>query len=466
MIVSDNLMEIVNEKNDRAEYQSALDLILPVLNEHKTDYALWIGAGNAYYGLRRFKEAEQAYLKAASLPSTDVVALANLVGVYFETARFKEGLAVCDQALAERPDDFNVLVHKGNILSSLDRHGEAIDFYQKALKVSPNDLLVLFNLANALAATGQTDSAEEIYRRLLAVSPNDAEYLYAYAVFLESKEDFVRAAKTYLRLLQIKENATTHVTLSGCLYNLQLKGETDRVLYLTDEWLSLFPDNPIAEHMLETLKGSNDLKRASAAYVQELFDAFADSFDSVLNGLEYQAPSLIATAVKKISFDRPPSILDLGCGTGLCAAAMKEAGLCFSSLAGVDLSAEMLKKADQRQLYAALYQDDIVSFLPSCPSRFDLAVSADVFTYMGDLSKVFSGLSIAVKSGGRIVFTVSENTEGVGYALEPSGRFMHSKEYVINELRSNFDIEEIQSVTLRQELGKPVAGLLIVGKKI
>ena len=260
----------------------------------------------------------------------------------------------------------------------------------------------------------------------------------------------------------------THITLSGCLYNLQLSGKTDEVMAITDKWLTLFPENPAALHTLETLKNSKEVKRSSAAYVQELFDAFADSFDSVLEGLEYRAPSLIADAVKSLSFAVPPAVLDLGCGTGLCAAAMKEKGVETASLTGIDLSAGMLGKAEKRGLYTRLLQADITTVLPTLAERFDLVVCADVLTYLGDLSAVFSGLSAVTNKGGRLVFTVSENTENdADYTMELSGRFMHSKDYVLNLLKeSDFDAVESRSVELRQEMGMPVAGILFVVKKI
>ena len=140
----------------------------------------------------------------------------------------------------------------------------------------------------------------------------------------------------------------------------------------------------------------------------------------------------------------------------------------LSTLTGVDLSSGMLEKAKQRELYTELRQEDIIAFLPLYPARFDLVVSADVLTYLGDLSAVFSGLSTAVKSGGRIVFTVSENTQSdEEYAMEPSGRFMHGKKYILSELEKNgFKADEVQAAELRQELGRPVQGLLFIAKKI
>lgn len=463
----DDLIFRINRENERAAYQSALDLALPALRNGEDDYALWIAAGNAYYGLKQFDAAEQAYLKAADLCPQDVIALSNLAGVYFETNRFADGLSVCDRVLRRSPDYLNAHIHRGNMLSSLNRYEEAVAAYSKALETAPEDPLVLFNLAYALVMTGQNDRAAEIYRQLLTLTPNDPEYLFAYAAFLEKTEDFETAAEIYLKLLTIEETPTTHIILGGCLYNLLLSDKTEAVWRLTDTWLTLFPDNPVALHTLETLKNSREATRASAEYVRELFDAFADSFDSVLAGLSYRAPELVASAVKNQAFPTPPAVLDLGCGTGLCAAALQKEQAAFCSLTGVDLSAAMLEKANQRGIYTQLVQSDILSFLPAVREQFDLIVSADVFTYLGDLSELFAGIFAALTPGGRVIFTVSENTGDSGsYALEPSGRFVHGREYVLRELKnSGLTVSNISGVELRQELGKPVYGLLVIGIK-
>lgn len=192
---ADDLISEINRANERAAYQAALDMALPALKDSENDYALWIAAGNAYYGLKQFESAQRAYLKAADLCPRDVIALSNLAGVYFETGRFTDGLAVCDQALQRRPDYLNAHIHRGNMLSSLDRYDEAAAAYSTALETAPEDPLVLFNLAYALVMTGQYDKAAGIYRQLLTLTPDDPEYLFAYASFLEKRKISKRRRK-------------------------------------------------------------------------------------------------------------------------------------------------------------------------------------------------------------------------------------------------------------------------------
>ncbi len=462
-----DMISQINQKNEEALFQEAIDLSLTALQRKANDYALWIALANAYYGLSSYKEAEEAYLKASFLEKTDVISLSNLAGMYFEQKRFEEGLKICQQGLERKQDYVNLYLHQGNCFSSLSQYDKALLSYEKAHHLNAHDDITLFNLAYAYMMVSKKEKANETYEKLVQKEPNNTEYLFAYASFLDQAEEPFKAAQTYLKLLELEPCSSTHITFSGCLYSLLLKGQKDQARLLSNEWITLFPNNPVALHFLETLNNSKETTRASADYVGELFDAFADSFDEVLNGLAYQAPSLISKALKDLKHPSLPDILDLGVGTGLCGLALKEMKIKNASLTGVDLSEKMLEKAFLRGLYSHLVQKDILSYLPEHKASFDIILSADVLTYLGDLSTLFEGAFLALKKGGFFLFTVSTYEEdSFSYALEPSGRFMHGKDYIsLNLEKCGLELLEMQSVELRRELENPVLGLLVICKK-
>lgn len=466
-MTANNFINKINELNEAGAYQQAFDTAQEALSVDDRDASFWIGAGNALHGLSRFEEAEKAYIRASELDLTDVIGLSNLAGVYFEQKRWDEGVDVCEKAISRNPDYVNIYIHRGNLLTALERHQEALEAYSMAEELSPKDPLVLFNKAHALSSLDRLEEAVSYYERLLEKKPDDADYLTSIAAVLERLQRFEGAAAAYLKLLSVDNSSTTHITLGGCLYNLLLINEDEKALPLIDVWLEQFPDNPIALHTLETIRGTSNVKRASAEYVKELFDAFADSFDDVLKGLEYQAPVLVAKTVAVLDMPEKSDILDLGCGTGLCAVHLDKENVPFVSLVGVDLSDGMLEKAGERKLYTSLEKSDIIAFLPQKEMNFDLIISADVFTYLGDLSELCKGISFTLKPGGHAVFTVSEAVDDPdAYVLEPSGRFMHGKQYIIQELEKNgMFVEQAERVELRKELGEPVWGLLIVARK-
>lgn len=421
-----------------------------------TDYA--VGRGNALYGMKRFDDAEAAYKRAVGLNDADPLPWTNLAGVYYEQRKIPEGLAACDEALKRDPSCVNARIHRGNLLIAAERFDEALAAYEEAEKIDPRDPVIRFNKANALGELGRDGDALAVYQSLLAESPEDADTLSAKAAACERLEKYAEAAETYLALLKVDDTPATHVTLGSCLYAMALNG--DDILPVLDRWLTEFPKDPIALHALKTIDGRAD--RASAEYVKELFDAFADSFDAVLNDLDYRAPALIAEACAGLPPENP-DVLDLGCGTGLCGVKLCEKRR-PASLTGLDLSEGMMEKARRRGLYDRLICADATAFTLDAP--VDWIVSGDALTYVGDLSGVFASAAGALKTGGYFVLTVTENAASPGtYEMEPSGRFKHGRAYVEKLLFRRFDIAEIKRVELRREMNEAVRGLLITARK-
>lgn len=455
-----SLIEQINTANLTGDFDTALRLCDSALSENPENASFLIGKGNALFGLKRCEEAIAVYQSAAKADETDALPWANLAGVYYEQRKTDDGLAACAEALKRDPENVNALIHRGNLQMQSNDFDAALASYETAERNAPADALVLFNKANALTELNRLDEAEAVLNDLTRKNPDDEDVLYALASVLEKDEKFDQAARTYLRLLKIRESAVLHITLGGCLYNMLLKNED--ILPVLDDWLTAFPNNPVALHTLKTADRLNPAKRAAADYVSELFDAFADSFDSVLKGLDYQAPALIAEKAAEIVSNRP-SVLDLGCGTGLCGVELKKR-LEPSCLTGIDLSDGMLEKARARKIYDELRQADITVF--SRENAFDLVVSADVLTYLGDLSAVFENVRKSLKTGGYFVLTVSENTEHPDkYEMELSGRFTHGEDYIRKTL-AGFEIRTLSRVELRKELNEPVMGLLVAARKI
>lgn len=134
-------------------------------------------------------------------------------------------------------------------------------------------------------------------------------------------------------------------------------------------------------------------ERASPAYVMTLFDQHAEAFDDILvRQLGYDVPNMIARALATHAPGPYPRLLDLGCGTGLCAVALEAI---TRERVGVDLSEAMIELAAERDLYDDLYIGDITGFLEDDNGEpdWDLVVAADVLPYLGDVGDLFGALS-------------------------------------------------------------------------
>jgi predicted TPR repeat methyltransferase len=241
--------------------------------------------------------------------------------------------------------------------------------------------------------------------------------------------------------------------------------ERQEAIKLLQQWLAFDPESPSARHLLAAYTGDGIPDRASDPYVRELFDDFAASFDQVLQNINYQAPELISRGVARAFSDARGDlqILDAGCGTGLCGPRLRAYA---RRLVGVDLSPKMLAKARVRNVYDDLLECELTDYLTSTPDTFDLIVSADTLCYFGRLEAVLAAARGTLTSRGCLIFSLEKAAPPLSaqrFHLGPHGRYSHGEDYVHAALaKSGFEIIEIWTEVLRQEMHDDVAGLLLI----
>lgn len=107
---------------------------------------------------------------------------------------------------------------------------------------------------------------------------------------------------------------------------------------------------------------------------------FASHYDaSFADAMGYVYPCIVADALAAADYPAGP-ILDIGCGTGLVAAALRARGV-TRAIDGVDLSPEMLAQAATKTLYQNLFELDLTGDLASLPNGYAALVSAGTFTH-------------------------------------------------------------------------------------
>jgi predicted TPR repeat methyltransferase len=284
-----------------------------------------------------------------------------------------------------------------------------------------------FAYAKAAREEGDWSAAAELFEQALERAPGWAVAWFALGEAREKLGDLAAAAQAFRETL-VADPADTQ----GAMARLALIGR--------GEAPSALPQ----------------------AYVARLFDDYAPRFDRHLTGnLGYRAPALIAEALSAAAPGRRfASALDLGCGTGLMAAPLRER---VDRLTGVDLSAAMIAKARERGAYDRLVVGDAAAMLGSePPGIFDLIVAADTLVYVGGLAPLFGAVARALTADGLFAFSV-ETCEGEGYKLGPSMRFAHSRSYVETAGReSGLRPRSMQSASTRREAGADAPGLICV----
>ncbi|HXT06038.1 MAG TPA: methyltransferase domain-containing protein [Roseiarcus sp.] len=191
------------------------------------------------------------------------------------------------------------------------------------------------------------------------------------------------------------------------------------------------------------------------AYVARLFDDYAPRFERHLTrSLGYCGPEVILAALDSVAPGRRfARALDLGCGSGLAGRALRPR---VERLIGVDISAGMIAQARATGIYDELEVGDLAAFLDG-RSGVDLAVAADAFVYLGDLTPVFAAAAKALAPSGLLVFTIESGE--ASFALGPAMRFRHSDAHVREAAQAaGLEIAHFVAASVRSEAGAGAPG--------
>jgi predicted TPR repeat methyltransferase len=217
--------------------------------------------------------------------------------------------------------------------------------------------------------------------------------------------------------------------------------------------------------------GAGDANPAmSSSYVRRLFDQYAGRYDaSLTERLGYRGPAILREAVKRVmqAAERPfrfGSMLDLGCGTGLAAAAFRPA---VTRLVGVDLAPAMVAKAAAKSIYDRLVTAELAEFLATEAAegaKYQLILAADVFVYVNDLAPIVTAVERILDLQGVFAFTV-ETHDGDGVTLLPTLRYAHGRNYVRQMVgQAGLATAHLAETAVRSEKGVPVDSLVVVAQ--
>jgi SAM-dependent methyltransferase len=122
----------------------------------------------------------------------------------------------------------------------------------------------------------------------------------------------------------------------------------------------------------------NAYKLATPDDNAEYYDAFASTYDmEFADELGWHYPAAIAEVYRHACTTTDSPIADIGCGTGLVASALD---FPRDQIDGIDISAEMLGIAEEKQLYRALYEVDLTKSLDLIANDYGAVLSAGTFT--------------------------------------------------------------------------------------
>lgn len=374
-------------------------------------------------------------LAAGSLP---VITAANLVlilrksGATADADRIESDLLAQLRArAADQPDDPRPQINLGRLLYGLDRFDEAGTVLAAALPRDPLNLRAAMTLTAILLKQSNPDATTALWQPIFAADPANG--------------------KLPLDLARI----------------LAYGGHLTHARRLLDQAEPLCRSNRHEfEFVADAIRGTK-AATSQAAMTVELFDRFATSYDANLAALGNRGPQMVAEVLEALALPktRKLTILDAGCGTGLCAPLLRPYA---RSIHGIDLSPGMLAQAKKKKLYNHLTRSDLASIgtLPLGP--FDMIVSSDVLVYFGDLAPVLTNFAQLLRPGGWLILTLELTDHPRGWTLTASGRHKHDPAYLKSALQSaGFTAPKTRiDGDLRHEFATPVRGFAVAAQRL
>lgn len=169
----------------------------------------------------------------------------------------------------------------------------------------------------------------------------------------------------------------------------------------------------------------------SEASSRALYRDWAETYDAtMLEGLRYRSPALVAALLGEHLADRTAQLLDIGCGTGLAGQSLAELG--FTAIDGLDLSPEMMQVAARRGVYRHFITADLNRPLDMPDAHYDGATCSGSFTHGHVDARCLDELFRILRPGAPFAFTVKREVwEPLGFKdalarLVASGRIVEA----------------------------------------
>ena len=231
-----------------ARYETALRYYQKAIQVEPDDIGGHIHVGRVLNRLKRYAEAEEAYLRAKSLlpksrpgESYQARVAPNHLNVFLNLAtliaqngsRLEEADSLYRQAISMRSDYTEAYINRGDILLRLNRTQEAKEVYQKALGFESDNPDLLYNMGVVLLSQGQQNEAMTYLNKALEHDPDHPQALLNSAILIQESGSSHLNHIAQERLLRLVQRGQGNERV---FFNLGMLAMDDRDTKSAESW--------------------------------------------------------------------------------------------------------------------------------------------------------------------------------------------------------------------------------------
>ncbi|WP_431860428.1 methyltransferase domain-containing protein [Azospirillum sp.] len=363
-------------------------------------------------------------------------------------------------AVTAAPKDAEANTLLSEQMAAVGRLDEAAMFSYEALKAAPGEVGRYAHLAAVLRRQKSFEATEELLRTAVSLAPHEAALV---AMRMDSLVQLRRLPEAIALGQEARKRFPEDARLLRMLAAvLQLDGRDAETVAVLRDLQRIAPNDGYARHVLASATGGTPAK-ADPDFVRVVFDMLAPRYDDLMLGARsYRAPALIAQAVRAHTAGKDLSVLDLGCGTGLCGLMVRDMA---ATLKGIDLTPAMAEYARTTHIYDSVEVADAEAALAADTALYDAVMAGDTLAYIGDVAPLLALLKAHLKPGGVFVFSVEVTADGAPLRLTPAGSFAHGRgELERLATAAGFTVAQMAAEKLRLVNGEPLRGVVGVLK--
>ena len=161
----------------------------------------YIHLGSAYFALKKYGQAEKAYLHARAIDD-DSCAACGLGMTYNGLGRYDDADKEFQRAMRLNPHDVCAYAQSGTMYYDRGKYTEAIAAFKRAVEIGPSYGSYML-LGNSYVYTRDYEPSIDAYRKAIQIDPKNNRAYYQLGIAYDYQQRYEESIKVYNDLLKI-----------------------------------------------------------------------------------------------------------------------------------------------------------------------------------------------------------------------------------------------------------------------